>query len=68
MQDIFHTIGVCFLWSFKIYLGLAVLRAFELYGSGWEWKQIFIRFDNRVLFTDLTKEQYNEAFTIQEVE
>ena len=67
MSEIYSFLGVCFLWGIKIYLGLAGLRSLELYGAGWTLKEIYNRFDNRLLFTNLTKEQYNEAFAVQEI-
>lgn len=64
MSSILLDVIVIFL---KVFLFFSVLRAFELYGSGWTWKEIFNRFDNHLLFTNMTKEKYNETFTIQKI-
>jgi len=53
------------IWFIKIYIGLSILRGFELYGAGWTFREIYNRFDNHLLFTNMTKEKYNETFTIQ---
>lgn len=63
MAEILITLMILFI---KVYLFFSVLRGFELYGSGWTWKEILMRFDNHLLFTNMTKEKYNETFTIQE--